>query len=424
MLALPLALGAIALGSFPALAQTPELLRSCVLAKTPLGRLAVSAKLAPFRDRGIKLGGLSDLWRNPSDPPDEFWTITDRGPNASVEVAKEKRRTFPTPEFTPMILRLRVKKKQVEVAEAIPLLTLKGKPVTGRPNRVAGDEVAFTFDGASPIPLNPNGLDTEGLVRADDGHFWLAEEYAPSIVKVDATGHVLKRFVPVGVSIPGAECVVVEALPAVYARREANRGFEGLALDLRNQTLFAVMESPLENPKKHTAKESANVRLLAFDTRRETTVAEFIYRFESPETFDAESPHEIKIGAIVSLGVRKLLVLEHTTAQAKIFLVEFGRVDNLLGDPLSLAEDEHSLEATADLAAAGRSPLRKTLIADLSHLKGVPPKLEGLAVVDRQTIAVLNDNDFGFKGFDEHGNAIAAGEASRLLYLRLSRPLP
>jgi hypothetical protein len=45
-------------------------------------------------------------------------------------------------------------------------------------------------------------------------------------------------------------------------------------------------------------------------------------------------------------------------------------------------------------------PLTKTLIADFSKLHALPGKLEGLAIVDRQTIAVVNDNDFGFEGFN------------------------
>ena len=36
-------------------------------------------------DRNILLGGVgSGLWRGQSDPRDEFWMVTDRGPNAKV----------------------------------------------------------------------------------------------------------------------------------------------------------------------------------------------------------------------------------------------------------------------------------------------------------------------------------------------------
>jgi hypothetical protein len=57
-------------------------------------------------DRGMMLGGIgSDLWHGSGDDQDEFWGVTDRGPNDEIKVKvggeKETRRTFPVPEFTP-----------------------------------------------------------------------------------------------------------------------------------------------------------------------------------------------------------------------------------------------------------------------------------------------------------------------------------
>src|SRR5690349_3296904 len=47
-------------------------------------------------DRRLLLGGVgSDLWRSTSDPPGELWMVTDRGPNAELDVDGERRRTFP-----------------------------------------------------------------------------------------------------------------------------------------------------------------------------------------------------------------------------------------------------------------------------------------------------------------------------------------
>src|SRR5690349_8720705 len=55
-------------------------------------------------DRGLFLGGVgSDLWHGPTDPPDEFWMVTDRGPNDEVH----DKRVFPVPDFTPLILHVR-----------------------------------------------------------------------------------------------------------------------------------------------------------------------------------------------------------------------------------------------------------------------------------------------------------------------------
>jgi hypothetical protein len=59
--------------------------------------------LANIDDHNIDLGGIgSDLWHSKAnDGPGIYWMITNRGPNG------EDPRTFPVPEFTPFILKLR-----------------------------------------------------------------------------------------------------------------------------------------------------------------------------------------------------------------------------------------------------------------------------------------------------------------------------
>lgn len=53
-------------------------------------------------DRGVDLGGIgSDLF--PAGRPNEFWTITDRGPNGQIKIDGKNRRTFPVPGFDPAI---------------------------------------------------------------------------------------------------------------------------------------------------------------------------------------------------------------------------------------------------------------------------------------------------------------------------------
>ena len=41
------------------------------------------------------------------DPPGTFWMMTDRGPNPLLRTRKGVRRAFPTPGFTPHILKVR-----------------------------------------------------------------------------------------------------------------------------------------------------------------------------------------------------------------------------------------------------------------------------------------------------------------------------
>ena len=59
-------------------------------------------------DRTVNLGGIgSDLFRAPGTSTNEFWMITDRGPNGEADVAGTTRRTFPVPWFDPTILHVR-----------------------------------------------------------------------------------------------------------------------------------------------------------------------------------------------------------------------------------------------------------------------------------------------------------------------------
>jgi hypothetical protein len=66
------------------------------------------------------------------------------------------------------------------------------------------------------------------------------------------------------------------------------------------------------------------------------------------------------------------------------------------------------------------------LVADLSKLKEVPGKIEGVALIDRSTIAVANDNDFDTEEnrYDADGNNLGQGKKSRILIISLDSALP
>lgn len=373
-------------------------------------------------DRKINLGGFSDLFRTPADPPGQYWVVTDRGPNGTVSVDEQKRRTFPVPTYTPLVMRIRAAGDRLEIAETIPVVGRNGRAISGLPNLPGIDEPGFDFTGGQPMGYDPSGLDVEGLVRTPDGSFWLAEEYRPSLVKIDARGKVLKRIVPKSSKLDSTDYKIVEALPAVYARRQENRGFEGLAASRDGRMLYAALQSPLAHPTVKVGKHSRNTRILAFDTTADRPVAEFVYQFDVAEAFDpGAKPGDMKIGALSMIGPTRLLVLEQDDRVAKIYAVDLSKATNVLGAPTSGASAATPLEAIDDLPAAGIRPLPKKLIADLSKVDGLPAKLEGLCVVDRQTLALVNDNDFGFSSFDASGDAKPGGINTHLFLLRVEK---
>ncbi|MEU5776804.1 esterase-like activity of phytase family protein [Streptomyces venezuelae] len=392
----------------------------------PLGTF--SNKLLPGTvkdDRGVDLGGIgSDLY--PTGRKGEFWTVTDRGPNGQIKVDGKKRRTFPVPGFDPAIVKIRVRGDKVEVVSALPLTTSSGKPVTGLPNQEGRDEAPYSYDAKTPVSYDPNGLDTEGLVRAPDGTFWLVDEYGPSLIHVSARGKVIKRYVPRGLKLRGADYPVVEALPDVLLHRKTNRGFEGLA-QLPGGDLVMAVQSPLSLPDEGAGEESRTARLLRFSPAKQAVTAEYAYRFDPVGLVDPgeDDTSELKISSVVATGRDKLLVQERTDKAARLQAVTLDRDANILGSKWDRSTTRPSLEELDDSASSGVHVLRKRLVVDLNTVEGVPDKIEGVAPVDRRTLALINDNDFGMsdgpEAFDKDGRLVDSGTETTVTYVRLPR---
>ncbi|MEU9784136.1 esterase-like activity of phytase family protein [Streptomyces phaeochromogenes] len=399
---------------------------SATLGDIPLGTF--SNALLPGTvgdDRGVDLGGIgSDIY--PAGRKGEFWTVTDRGPNGQIKVAGEKRRTFPVPGFDPAIVRIRVSGGTVKVLDAIPITTFSGKPVTGLSNQKGRDEAPYSYDASTPLSYNPNGLDTEGIVRAEDGSFWLVDEYGPSLIHVSARGKVLTRYVPKGLGLTGADYRVVEALPAVLLHRKINRGFEGLA-QLPGGDLVMAVQSPLSLPNTDAGEASLTTRLLRFSTKKRAVTAEYAYRFDPVNVVDPseDDTSELKISSVVAVGRDRLLVEERTDKAARLQVVKLTRSADILGDEWDDDTTSPSLEQLDDPAASGVPVLRKRLVVDLGTVKGVPGKIEGVARVDHDTLALINDNDFGMtdgpEAFDAQGRLVDSGIETTVTYVRLPR---
>lgn len=378
-------------------------------------------------DRGVMLGGIgSDIY--PAGRKGEFWTVTDRGPNGQIKIDGKKRRTFPVPGFDPAIVKIRVTGPRIDVLQALPLTTSSGAAVTGLPNQQGRDEAPYGHDARTPLAYDPNGLDTEGIVRAADGSFWLVDEYGPSLVHVSSRGRVLARYVPEGLRLEGAGYPVVEALPGILLNRKINRGFEGLAL-LPGGDLVLAVQSPLSLPDEDAGESSRNVRLLRFSTKRHAVTAEYAYRFDPVEVVDPseDDTSELKISSVVALGRNTLLVEERTDKAARLHRVTLPHDSGILGSAWDDPAASPSYEELPDPSAAGVPVLRKSLVVDLGTVEGIPGKIEGVAVTGRDTLALINDNDFGMtdgaEAFDANGRLVDSGIETSVTLLKLPRPL-
>ncbi|WP_327091470.1 esterase-like activity of phytase family protein [Nonomuraea sp. NBC_01738] len=371
-------------------------------------------------DRGVKLGGVgSGLY--PAGRRGEYWMVTDRGPNGEPKIDGEKRRTFPVPEFAPAIVRVAVRHGKAEIVRTITIKQADGTPITGLSNQETHDEVPYTWDGGTQLGYDPNGLDTEDIVTDGEGGFWLVDEYGPSLVHVAGNGRILARYVPKGLGLSGAGYPVKETLPAVLAKRQQNRGFEALGVSKSERALYLSVQSPLANPDKKAGKASGTARILRVDLRTGKATGEWAYTMENVATFDPKAEQgDMKISALNVLAPGRLLLEERTDAVARLYTVDLTKATNLLGGPHDDPATSPSLESSPP-ATVKVAP--KKLAVDLAAIPGLPGKIEGVTVLDPTTIAIANDNDFGLGTFGEDGRLIDSGVPSRIMTIKLARPL-
>lgn len=344
-------------------------------------------------DRGVELGSIgSGLF---PDGKDEYWTVTDRGPNPEIV---DDVRTFVVPEFDPALVRIKVKGSAIKVLESIPITNANGEPVTGMPNRASGEEsVPLAADGQTVLPYNINGLDPEGIVRTKDGHFWVSDEYGPSLVELDAEGHILMRHLPWGADTAyreaGVGYPVAGSLPATYVNRKPNRGLEDLALLPDGKTIVTALQSSLVVPGD---KDRTITELLTFDTATKTVVHEFPYQFDDPSTF-SERGRKLKISALIAIDATHVIVQERTDTQSRYYLVGLDPADDLI--------------AGAD----------KQLVVNLAGVAGVPNKIEGAVLTSPDTLILSSDNDYGLvaRPYSAGEHVQDSGERTQLVEVKL-----
>lgn len=370
----------------------------------------------------LSVGIGSALFHMPGDPDNEFYALTDRGPNidcgtsekitgvptAQACAGDDKAKLFPRPDFVPAIVKLKLNDDGSFVTtEWIELKDSAGKTITGisNPLKAAKTEAAYDKDGKA-LPLDPNGLDTEGLVRLKDGTFWVGEEYGPSLVHVAADGRIIERLVPAGVDadLAGAGYKVTGSLPAILAKRQLNRGIEGIAISPDEQFLYGIVQNPLANPDADAYRNAVATRILKLDLATQQVVGEFVYTLDAFDTFKndpkADKQSEVRISELSAVGPDQLIVLERIAKTTKLYAIDLTGATNVLGTAWDDKATAPSLEQVmiADLAGKGIMPVSKKLWLDSSNHPELPEKVEGVAILDGGRLVVINDDDFGIEG--------------------------
>ena len=374
----------------------------------------------------------SSMAADPNDPT-VFYLLTDRGPNAAGVAANSI--VFGKADFTPQIGKFRLKDNQLLLEQTILLKNAAGQPLTGLPNpsgQGSTGETALDLNGQTLAP-SADGLDSEGLVLAPDGTFWISDEYGPHIVHFDATGKTLERINPFGTGTGG------RTLPLVLARRHPNRGMEGLTLTPDGKTLVGLMQSPMYNPSAAAVSGSTVLRVVTFDLATGAT-KQYVYLLENASLTGCSEVAAITNTTFLALERDGLYGGSPTAPAAFKRVYKFdlaGATD--ISDPANAAAGKlyggltaEQLKTPAGLTTAGIVPVTKTLVFDLlTDISPVYPhdKAEGLLILNNNQLAISNDDDFGVLDNGQNGFAPkvlpATGKAdlNRLYFVTLKAPL-
>lgn len=388
----------------------------------------------------------SGLTQRAGDPAGVFWGAGDRGPNikpadavrrydlshlaplAGIDGAK----IMPLPDAGPAIARFRLNGGRVELEAIIPLRAPDGTPLSGlAPPTLAGMEAepVFALDG-TPFAPAANGVDTEGIAALPDGRFWIAEEYGPSLLLVEADGMVVKRILPHGAGhlFAGASVPVEENLPAISLARKLNRGIEALALSRDGATLFAAFQSPLAHPDRSAHENGNTVRIWALDPETAEFRAEYVYPLDDPQSFVRDcaagpvAKADVKVSELAAMPDGSLLVLERVTLSTHIYRVRPG--DTASTAPQFL--DPNHRPTLEQLGQTGVVPLMaKQLVLSSDDHGEVCADLEGMLVLADGSLLLANDSDYGIEGAETQfwRFAMPEAEAYRLFRHRIAEPL-
>jgi hypothetical protein len=330
-----------------------------------------------------RLGYFSDLYYDPQR--NEWWALSDRGPGGGTMQYETR--------LHRMHLDVDLNTGAISNPKVLETLILRSG--------------LTALDGFSPAPFGPLGVafDPEGVVvNPRTGHFYMSDEYGPSVFQFNRFGQKVRTFVVPDNLLPrnrdtGAVNHAGDA--GNNAGKRTNRGFEGLAISPDGRRLFATLQSAMLD---EGAGDGVWVRIVEFDTGTARSVAQYAYKM------DAASQGR-GVSALVALNDDELLVLERNNRGLGVDANLASPNKKVFKISLRSATDISNVSLTA--AGAVFTPVTKAsaawmdlaLPATLAHpslteLGGVSPeKWEGLTIGPRLAdgsylVLAGTDNDY------------------------------
>jgi hypothetical protein len=367
----------------------------------------------------------------------EFYGLTDRGPNGDGPNVPSlggngttPSKIFPSPSFTPSVGIITVGKGGAVLTSVMPIKTAATANSTGLPipEGTLGyslevpvlDNMKFEPNGKAIF--NASGIDSEAIaVDKKRNALWISDEYGPFIVKLDAATGVIQAKYAAGTG-----------LPKIFAKRRPNRGMEGMALETSTDKLHAFLQSPLSDGNAMYSVTGKNERVerfarftrwIEFDPVTGTTSKMYAYPLNGADYQDGRTGNA-KLGDVAALGNGKFIVIEQGAAPNgkvfnKLMLVEIGGATDISAAAFNADTSDLEKSSMAGAAVNGADwskvvTMKKTQLLDLNAIGWLAEKAEGLTIVDGNTLALANDNDFGLKTriYTPSGEAVANADVT------------
>ncbi|MBC8167011.1 MAG: esterase-like activity of phytase family protein [Bryobacteraceae bacterium] len=352
-----------------------------------------------------RLGFFSDIYFNPAS--NLFYGLADRGAGGGTLSYNTRVEQFS----------LAVNPATGAISNFNVTRTITFKDANGNP-----------FNGLNPLLLNGSSanlgrsFDPEGFVVAPNGHFFVADEYGPSLYEFNANGTFVRAFERPANLIPkdaNGINYTADRSSGLIDGRQDNRGYEGLAISPDGTKLYAVLQDPLVNEgSQNDGRRSTNVRIVEFNTQTGQATNQFIYQLESRSDINARVPGDtfgatnqgrnIGISALIAIDSTRFLVVERDNrgvgvddptgsrpiGSKRVYEINIGGatdvsnislsgLNNLPNGVIAVSKVLH-LDIQAALAALGLT---------------IPEKIEGITVGPKLVngdylLLIGNDNDF------------------------------
>jgi hypothetical protein len=378
------------------------------------------AFIGEFMGVNIAEGGFSGLTFIPGTEW-EFFAVTDRGPNTSLGkfLGEKGGMLFPFPDYAQKIVRLKWSAEELQVIAVHPIFGEDGEPICGFPaerSRAEGAETAFIdLKGTQPDSRSWK-FDLEGITLDANGDFWLADEYRPAVLHVDGKSFKIKQIY----SAEKDERAIVKMIDSDFAKRQPNRGFEGVAITPDGNVL-AILQSPLNSPELHDSIPNRLIRILHLNPETGETK---VFGYEA-----SEGVHDPKIGDLVAVNEYEFLIIEHGKDSlgkvARIIRIDLEYATDISEIHFNLGTSFEALKNNAKAQYQGLILAQKTEVLDLIAAGFNPEfgKPEGLTIIDASTLAVVNDNDFGIERIDEKGKLMLNHQPSCIYKIEFNQPI-